>query len=343
MGELTIKDIANICGVGVSTVSRAINNHPDVNSRTKAQILKIIEEYNYIPNNSARNLRRTNSNTIAVLVKGITNPFFAPFIKILGHEIEQQKYSMLIHQVDENADEIYTASELIKEKNLQGIIFLGGRFNHSTEKLKQLSVPFVMCTTTAEAADLNSYSSVSVNDMDESYKAADYLCRLGHKNIAFILPEGDKSIGRNRLEGYKKALKAHHLPFNENLISYFPTGSGEYSLKNGYSCMQELLNRKEFFTAIFAISDILAIGACKAIIDAGKSIPKDYSVIGFDNIELSSYLNPPLTTISQPVNEIALKSVTILFELIASEGSCTQQHIIFPGELIERGSCKSIE
>lgn len=340
MNSLNIKDIAKLCGVGVSTVSRAINNHPDVNAETKAKILKVIEENNYIPNNSARNLKRINSNTIAVLVKGITNPFFSPLIKTIEQEINKRKYSMLMHQVDSYADEIDTAVELIKEKKLQGIIFIGGKFTHNTEKLCQISVPFVLTTSIAEEADQSSYSSISIDDVKESYKAVDYLCRLGHKNIAIITAEEDESIGRYRLNGYMKALRDHQIPINPNLIKFMHKDIAEYSLENGKVCTEELLSSGEDFTAIFAISDNLAIGVCKAILDAGKRIPDDYSVIGFDGIELTSYYNPSITTIKQPVIEMGLESTKVLFDLI--ENGSEAVHKIYDGELLVGGSCKQL-
>lgn len=126
--EITIKDIARFCNVGVSTVSRAINNHPDINPETKKMIMDTIRRHGYIPNNSARNLKRTDGKCIAVLVKGITNPFFADAIQIIEDEIKRKKYSMVIRHVESNEDEVDVALELVKEKRLAGIIFLGGYF-----------------------------------------------------------------------------------------------------------------------------------------------------------------------------------------------------------------------
>lgn len=340
MNSINIKDIARLCGVGVSTVSRAINNHPDVNTKTKEMILKIIDENNYIPNNSARNLKRNNSKTIAVLIKGIANPFFSPLIKTIEKEINKEGFSMLIHQIDSIADEVDTAVELIKEKKLQGIIFVGGKFTHNTDKLCHINVPFVLTTSKVEDANPNIYSSISIDDYKESYKAIDYLCQLGHKKIAIITAKEDESIGKYRLNGYLNALKDNHLPINNKLIKYMHKDIDEYSLENGMTCATELLHSGEEFSAIFAISDNLAIGACKAIIDYGKSIPKDYSVFGFDGIELTSYYNPTITTIKQPIVEIGLESTRLLFDLINNNGQSV--HKIYEGELVIGGSCRSI-
>ena len=176
MDSITIKDVARICGVGVSTVSRAINNHPDINEETKNMILQIIREHNYIPNNSARNLKRSVSRTIVVFIKGIDNPFFSTMIKIFAEEIQKKRYSFLLHRVDEGEDEVDVAIEMMKEKKPKGIIFLGGCFSHSQEKLKQLDIPFVLSTiASTEQMDQDQFSSISVDDMAESYKMVSYL------------------------------------------------------------------------------------------------------------------------------------------------------------------------
>ena len=143
----TIKDIAKVCGVGVSTVSRAINNHPDINPETKEMILQVIKEHNYIPNNSARNLKRTKSKSVAVLIKGISNPFFSRMIEIIEKETQQKKYTFILQRVEENEDELNVALQLANEKKLKGIIFLGGMVTHSEDKTRQLDVPFVLSTS----------------------------------------------------------------------------------------------------------------------------------------------------------------------------------------------------
>lgn len=213
MKTITIKDVAKICGVGVSTVSRAINNQPGINEETKQKILKVIEENNYIPNNSARNLKRTETKNIAVLIKGINNPFFSPMITEFEKEIKKRKYTFILHRVDENQDEIDVAIELEKEKKLKGIVFLGGHFSHSKEKLEKLTVPFVLSTVGMyDQIENIKYSSVAVDDMKESYKLVDYLCKLGHNKIAILsATEDDESIGKLRFEGYKKALSDNNV------------------------------------------------------------------------------------------------------------------------------------
>ncbi len=342
MASITIIDIAKMCGVGVTTVSRAINNHPDISDETKAMIMQVIKDNHYVPNNSARNLKRSASKTIAVLIKGITNAFFNKLIQVFEQEIKDKKYSFILQRVDDKEDELEVAIELEKEKRLRGIVFLGGYFVHAKEKLDQLTVPYVLCTIgMTEDFDRKEYSSVSVDDFKESYKMVDYLCNQGHRKIALISASmDDVSIGKLRFEGYKKALADHGIEFNEGLVRCMKDDLESYSMKNGYVVTKELLESDEEFTALFAISDSLAIGACKALFDAGKKIPEDYSVAGFDGVDMSYYYNPSITTIRQPVENIAEETIKILFDLIHKK--ITHTHKVFPAELVIRESTRSI-
>lgn len=343
MGITTIKDIARICGVGVSTVSRAINNHPDINEETKTIILKAIKEYNYIPNNSARNLKRLESNTISVLIKGITNSFFSTMLKVFENEIKKRKYSFLLHRVEEHEDELDVALQLEKEKRLKGIVFLGGYFSHSKDKLNQINVPFILSTGgISEIVDKNSFSYIKVDDIKESYKMVDYLCKLGHKHIAIITtPPQEESIGKSRLEGYKQALKDNQIPFDQSLIRYIENDSIDtFSMKYGYDTAKELLSSGTDFTAVYAISDSMAVGACKAIFEKGKRIPEDYSVAGFDGMDITFYYQPSITTIRQPVYEMAEETIRILFDMI--DGRIQRESKIFTAELIVGESTKSL-
>ena len=186
MEQVTIRDIARKCKVGVSTVSRAMNNHPDINPETKEMILKVIAESNYVPNNSARNLKRSNAKAIAILVKGMDNMFFNNMISVIEEVVRKKKYACIIERVEEKANEVDSAIEIVKEKRLRGIIFLGGNFTHPHEKMAQIPVPYVISTIGAVSDGGKPCASVSVDDYRESYKMVDYLCGLGHRRIAII-------------------------------------------------------------------------------------------------------------------------------------------------------------
>ena len=344
MSQITIKDVAARCKVGVSTVSRAINNHPDINPETKKMIMDVIQESGYIPNNSARNLKRTDAKSIAVLIKGITNTFFSSMIKIIEEECKKKHYSMELCHVEADENEVDIALELVKEKRLRGIIFLGGFFLHSEEKLKNLSVPFVFSTVSASPQNINkaNYSNITVDDFKESKKVTEFLIGLGHKDIAIISAEpGDASIGKVRLDGYVAAMTNHGISVKETLISRIDGGVEAYSMKEGYDATRRLIESKEHFTAIYAIADNIAVGALRALKDAGLRVPEDVSVVGYDGIEIGEYTIPRLTTLKQPVEEMAQQTVKLLFNVIS--GKETHRHIIYPGELVIRESTAKIE
>lgn len=341
MPEITIKDIAKQCGVGVSTVSRAINNHPDINPETKQMIMEVIRETGFVPNNSARNLKRTDARCIAVLVKGIANPLFSDMIKVIENETQRKKYSLVLQHVEYYEDEVDVALELVKEKRLRGIIFLGGYFLHAEEKIANLTVPYIFSTIgtfSPEKLNRAEYSSVAVDDRKESCAMTSYLIGLGHKDIAIISAESEvDSIGRLRLEGYRDAFAANGLPSREELVRCVEEEIEHFSMENGYRTTKKLIESGEKFTAVFATADILAIGACRALLEAGLRIPEDVSVAGFDGIELGKYYNPAITTMKQPVGEMAETTVRLLFDIIA--GRKDYEHIVFPAALEVRESC----
>ena len=189
--------------------------------------------------------------------------------------------------------------------------------------------------------NLETYSSIAVDDVKESYKAVSYLIELGHRRIATITGRcEDRSIGRLRLEGYYQALTDHNIAIDSNLIGYMREDIEEYSLLNGYSVMKELLGREEEFTAVYAISDILAIGACKALLDNGYKVPKDYSVMGFDGVEMARYYTPSITTIHQPIDQMANETIKTLFDLIKNKTN--HIHKVFEGNLIEGQSTRKL-
>ncbi len=341
MPEITIKDIAKQCGVGISTVSRAINNHPDINPETKQMIMDVIRETGFVPNNSARNLKRTDARSIAVLVKGIANPLFTDMIKVIENETQRKKYSLVLQHVEYYEDEVDVALELVKEKRLRGIIFLGGYFLHSEEKIANLKVPYIFSTigmSMPEKLNRTGYSSVAVDDRKESCVMTSYLLGLGHRDIAIISAESEvESIGRLRLEGYRDAFAEKGIPCKEELVRCVEEEIDHFSMENGYLTTKKLIESGEKFTAVFATADLLAIGACRALLESGFRIPEDVSVAGFDGIELGKYYNPAITTMKQPVAEMAETTVKLLFDIIA--GRKEYEHIVFPAALEVRESC----
>lgn len=337
---MNIKDIARLSGVGVSTVSRVLNNHSDVKETTREKVLKVIAESNYIPNNSARILKQNNTNNIGVLIMGVYNPLFSEMTNIIGTIVNESKYTMIFEQkTDTKEDDFDTLQSLIKEKRLQGVICLGGNFKSGRRvSLKSLDVPIVLTSVnTVGGEDEDGYSSVGVDNEYSAYMATKYLIGLGHKEIAIVINEKkDMGISNLRLNGYKRALSEAEIKFNSNNIL-----EGQYNSEKAYTIVKEYLHKKSNITAIFALSDYMAIGIAKAIVDSGLKIGEQISLIGFDGMDVSKFYNPGITTIEQPKKEIAEKSAQLLFDLI----NCTSsnKHLILDTRLIKRESCKRLQ
>ena len=261
-------------------------------------------------------------------------------IKVFEEEIQKKKYTLVLQHVDEWQDETEVALELEKEKRLRGIVFLGGFASHSEDQLKKIPVPFVLSTVSLLGEEYkNDYSFVSVNDVEESFRMTDYLIRQGHEKIAILCSsENDVSIGALRLAGYKKALESHRIPVEESRIRHMDPEVDTYSIKSGYKLTRELLDDGVDCTAIFALSDSMAIGAVRALIDAGKKVPEDISVAGFDGTEMAAYYNPAITTIRQPAEIMAKETIKLLFDSIKKKTKV--QQLIFDGELVPGESVK---
>ena len=201
--------------------------------------------------------------------------------------------------------------------------------------MEQLEIPYVL--STIRAADMEEkYAAVSVDDFKESYKMTEYLINLGHERIAILTaPKEDKSIGKLRLLGYRKALQDYGIPYSEELVSYMNAEEDRYSFRSGYKLTKQLLQDTEF-TALYATSDTMAIGACRALKEAGISVPAQCSVAGFDGMDTGEFYIPSITTIRQPVEKIAKATADLLFDMI--KGKEKPHQLVFEGELLKRES-----
>lgn len=336
---MNIKDIARLAGVGVSTVSRVINDHPDVKDETREKILKIIRESNYIPNNSARILKKNNTNNIGVLVKGVFNPFFSEMINIIGNRINEAGYTIILQQNDyATEDDVDNLIAFVKEKRLQGIICLGGNFlNINDESFQFLDIPVVLTSVNTLSKESKSkFSSIGIDNVLAAKASIQYLIDKGHRNIGILLGEkNDVGISGLRLEGYKKALEENNIPYSEENVFI-----GDYDYSGAYRVTKEIINNRKDITAIFSISDIMAVGAAKSVIDQGLQVGEDISIMGFDGMDISKYYNPGITTVKQPKKNMANNSIDLLLALLAKKEE--HKHIIFETKIIERESCKKV-
>lgn len=332
---MTIKDIAKISGVSVSTVSRVLNNHPDVSEDVRRKVMAVVEEYNYIPNNSARALGQSKSDNIGLIVRGISNPFYTSIIHEIEQDIEKAGYTLVMQQIGSCDDELLAGAMMERDKRLRGLIFLGGRLDSTKDQIAGIGVPFVNCSSNNAygTLDADSYSSVSIDDTQTAYEAVKELYKEGHRRIAVLLARPDDgSVSQIRYEGYVKALTEAGMAPDEDLI----ISMDSYNIADAYHGTRKWLEKGIAFDAIFAIADNLAMGAMRALREKGIDVPGQCSIVAIDGIEVSEYMAPALSTYCQPMKELGRTSVELLIDLIEKKGKHRQ--IILPTIFREGGT-----
>ena len=315
----TIKDVAARCNVAISTVSRVLNNHADVSEETRAKVLEAVRDLHYVPNSSARDLVLPQTDSIGLVVRGAENPFFTPVIRAIESSCEQAGYSMALHQIPAGGDEVGEGARLVQSKRLRGLIMLGGRYDYTSDDVSAIGVPFVCCTYTNHFGDLDagSFSSVSIDDKAEAYRAVKQLIGNGHTKIAILLDsKTDRSISERRFCGYCEALADAGISLDEGLACE----TVEFNMGAAFACVERFIAERPDITAIFSVADTMAIAAMKAIANAGRTIPDDISIISIDGIEMSLYTVPTLTTLVQPKALIGEKAVEILVDVLDNGG-----------------------
>ena len=332
---MTIKDIAKISGVSVSTVSRVLNNHPDVSEDVRHKVMAVVEEYNYIPNNSARALGQSKSDNIGLIVRGISNPFYTSIIHEIEQDIEKAGYTLVMQQIGSCDDELLAGAMMERDKRLRGLIFLGGRLDSTKDQIAGIGVPFVNCSSNNAygTLDADSYSSVSIDDTQTAYEAVKELYKEGHRRIAVLLARPDDgSVSQIRYEGYVRALTEAGMAPDEDLI----ISVDSYNIADAYHGTKKWLEKGIVFDAIFAIADNLAMGAMRALREKGIDVPGQCSIVAIDGIEVSEYMAPALSTYCQPMKELGRTSVELLIDLIEKKGKHRQ--IILPTIFREGGT-----
>lgn len=308
---MTIKDIARESGFSVSTVSRALNNHPDVGEETKRRVREIVTAHQFIPNSNARQLKQQQSRDLVILVKGSDNHFFSAVLEKMHQRIDEEGYNAVVHYLDEEGDELRVAEQFYRERKPLGMIFLGGNVEAFRERFGAISIPCVLATTMSDELQFDNLSQVGVNDRACGRMAAEHLIANGHREIAVIGGGCSvSSMSQKRWEGCVEAFKAHNIPCDEAYER------ASFCYESAYQAMKRILERRPHVTAVFAMSDVMAVGAVRALADAGKQVPEDVSVMGFDGIDLGRYYVPALTSVAQPAGEIARTSVRLLVKSI---------------------------
>lgn len=331
---VTLKDIAEKVGVTESTVSRVLNGIPKASKETREEIFQVAAELGYKPNQIARSLVTKKTHTIGLIISDLSNTYFARVASGIEKVASNYDYSLIISTTGGQEKEELKYINLLKEKQVDGLLFASGRMPEICKKLlRETEIPTVVVAREVE----EEFPSVHIDNVKESYRAVKYLINSGHKKIAMISgAANDKESGLYRIQGYKQALSDNNLEVQENLIV-----EGDFKLQSGIEAMEEILKKDSSITAVFAASDEMGVGAIKAIKKAGLKVPEDISVVGFDNNIISLASDPELSTISQPEEELGWRSMEMLYKVMTG-ANLKQKKIYLPCELIKRSSVREI-
>lgn len=305
---MTIKDIARLSGVGVTTVSRVLNHHPDVSEETRRRVLAVVAEQGFQPNTNARHLKQQTSASIAIIVKGIMNMLFAELMERCQQLLQDAGQNAAVYYLDEDANEVVYAVQLCRERKPLGILFLGGDLEFFQAEFGHITVPCVLLTNSARELDFPNLSSLTTDDEEAAYRVVRYLADQGHRDIGLL--GGNWSctqISYRRVLGCQRAFDELSLPFDARRCE-----PCRYSFSDAYDTTKRLLGRCPELTALFCVSDVMALGAIRAIHDLGRRVPRDISVVGYDGIPLSRFSVPRLTTVRQDTQQLARQGVDLL-------------------------------
>ncbi len=337
MSNVTIKDIAREAGFAISTVSRALNNHPDVSEETKKRVQEVVDAYNFVPNNNAKKLKQQTTTVIAIIIKGTFNTMFASIVEQMQHRITHYGFHSESYYLEEWEDEVRFAIQISTERKPVAIVFLGGNIESFKASFNSITIPSVLVTTPASELDFTNLSSVCTDDVLGAYRAVEYLVQNGHRKIGVIGGSLESSFtSRQRYTGCANYFRENGIVFDTSK-QYRPA---RFSFSDAYDAMKSLIDSCPDITAVFAMSDVMAMGAIRALNDLGKKVPEDISLIGYDGIEPSQYYTPRLASIKQEQDQIAKSSVDILISCIRKKSDAVHQ--IIPFQLIEGESVKKI-
>ena len=334
---MTIKDLAEKTGYSVATISRVLNNHANVSPKARDEITRAVEESGFQLNTNAKQLKQT-AHSILVVVKGTSNELFGEMVETIQNLVAQTQYPLYVDYMDEDNNEVLRAIQLCREKKPLGILFLGGNSRNFLNDFGRIDIPCVLVSNDASGLPFPNLSSVCTDDRQAARCAMDSLIAMGHRK--FVIVGGDRKgsdTSRLRYEGCLQSFRKHGIAYDEERDYQ----GVRFSCQDGYNATQKLIADGRSFTALFAIADVMAIGAIRALHNNGLRVPRDVSVLGFDGLPLGSFLVPQLSTVHQSAQIMAQRSVEILIDGI--ENGTAACHEAIPFSLQQRESTRRID
>jgi LacI family transcriptional regulator len=326
----TIAEVAEKAGVSASTVSHVINKTRYVSAEVTEQVLAAMDELGYRPNALARSLRRGETLTLGMILPDSANPFFAEIGHAIENEAFRKNYSMILCNTDGDPQKEAMYAEVLSNKQVDGMIFVAtGEKSDTVQTLQRHNLPLVLVDRQLHEVEAD---TVLANNQQGGALVAEYLTALGHRRLGCITGPSLLTLSAERVTGFQEALQARGLMDKPVLLE-----RGDFHPSSGYQAALRLLQSEARPTAIFACNDMMAIGVYRAAAQLGLRIPEDLAVVGFDDIELSSYLTPPLTTVAQPKAEIGQTAVSLLLERIGAR-DLPARRVVLETRLVVRES-----
>ncbi|MDQ0861896.1 LacI family DNA-binding transcriptional regulator [Bacillus sp. V2I10] len=325
-----MSDVAKLANVSTATVSRVLRNPETVKKKTQQKVFEAIKQLDYQPNILARHFRTNQTKTILVVVPSLTNLVFSEIISGIDTVATEKGYQVLLGNTNRTTEKAQEFINHLKQKQVDGAILLTVRLEQTLWEEIAHHYPIVLASDFI--GELN-IPTVCIDNIKYGYQMTEHLIKLGHRKIAHVSGSSDVSVSRERVKGYRNALRHYNIPFDKTLMI-----EGDYSIEWGYSSLKKLMKQEVKPTAIFFGNDEMAMGGIKAAQDIGIRVPEDLAVTGFDDIKFSAVFNPALTTIAQPFHEMGRKSMELLLKIINEEPLKNEKFTI-ESQLMIRDSC----
>jgi LacI family transcriptional regulator len=331
--RVNIRHVAHEAGVSAQTVSRVLNNRPDVAAETRQRVQDVITKLGYRPSALARGLSSQRTRTLGLITADFSDYFFTQVIAGAEAEARQYGYRFMLGSTERNPEDEPEYIRLLTERHVDGILFARPSTEPDHSYLVSLLRDGVPVVTTAYHIPGQALTVIDVDNIDGGQQATRCLLERGHDRVAMITGPASWKSAHDRTQGYMIALEAAGVAFDPGLIA-----EADWSIGSGYRAAQQLLARERPFSALFVHNDQMAIGALRALREAGRRVPADISVVGYDDIPIAEYCEPRLTTIRQPMREVGAVATRLLIQAVEKPGA-PQGEILLKTELVVRDSC----
>ncbi len=331
---VTIHDVAREAGVSLKTVSRVVNNESQVSLETRIKVEQAIAKLGYQPNNIARSLRKSKTNTVGYIIPDISNQFFGLIGRTIERILRRKGYSLIISSTNNDPKNEIESLGLFASQKVDGIILatLGETKEFIKSYLHKFEIPIVAIDNKLSGLDLD---LVLHDNHRGSYILARHLIEHGHQYIAFISGPLDQTSGELRFQGYRRALEESGIDYRESLVRI-----GDWQIKSGYDLVLDLLEDNVYFTSVFAANFYMALGCLRALKKRGLRVPKDVAIVSFDNLDFAEFVDPPLTTLRRVEHKIGVMATKLLLKRIeARDQNREPTEVLIPAKLSVRESC----